>query len=65
MYSLIEGLEFIQYYLDDLLILSNGSCDDHLSKVKMTLQYLYGGGLKVCAKKYKFAKSELEYLDYS
>ena len=64
MYSLIEGLEFIQCYLDDLLILSNGSYDDYLSKVKMTLQRLHEAGLKVHAKKCKFAMPELEYLGY-
>ena len=64
MYSLIEGLEFIQCYLDDLLILSNGSYDDHLQKVEQTLQRLQKAGLKVHAKKCKFAMQELEYLGY-
>ena len=63
-YSLMKGLEFIQYYLDDLLILSNELCDDHLSKVEMTLQRLHKTGLRVRAKKCKFARPELEYLGY-
>ena len=60
----MEGLEFIQCYLDNLLILSNRSCDNHLSKVEMTLQRSYKTGLKVRAKKCKFARPELEYLGY-
>ena len=64
MYSLIEGLEFIQCYLDDLLILSNGLYNDHLYKVEITLQYLNEARLKVRTKKYKFAMPELEYLAY-
>ena len=60
----MEGLEFIQCYLDDLLILSNGYYDDHLDKVEITLKRLHKTGLKVCAKKCKFARSELEYLGY-
>ena len=32
-HSLIEELEFIQDYLDDLLFLSNGLFDNHLHKI--------------------------------
>ena len=32
MYSLMEGLEYVRCYLDDLLVLSNGSFIDHLEK---------------------------------
>ena len=43
-------------------MLSNGSYDDHLQKVDLTLQRLQKAGLKVCGKKYKFTMQELEYL---
>ena len=47
MHSLMKGLEFIQCYLDDLLILSNGSYDDHLDKIDQTMTRLSSAGLKV------------------
>ena len=40
MHNLIEGLEFVHCYLDNLLILSHGMCDDHLSKIDAILQRL-------------------------
>ena len=46
MYGLMEGLEFVRCYLDDLLILSNGTYDDHLSKIDTVLQRLQQAGLK-------------------
>ena len=54
-YGLIEEIEFIQCYLDNLLILANDSHKDNLEKVNLTLKYLYNIGLKVNAKKWKFA----------
>ena len=64
MYSLIEGLEFVCCYLDNLLILSNSTHDDHLSKISTVLQRLQQAGLKIHAKKCAFAIPELEYLEY-
>ena len=64
MYGLMEGLEFVRCYLDDLLILSNGTYDDHLSKIDTVLQRLQQAGLKIRAKKCAFAMPELEYLGY-
>ena len=40
----MEGLEFVRCYLDDLLILSNGTYDDHLSKIDTVLQRLQQAG---------------------
>ena len=60
----MEGLEFVRCYLDDLLILSNGTYDDHLSKIDTVLQRLQQAGLKTRAKKCAFAMPELEYLGY-
>ena len=62
MHSLIEGLEFIQCYLDDLLILSNGSFNNHLDKIDEAIMHLSEAGLKVRAKKYNFVMTELECL---
>ena len=54
MHSLMNELHFIQYYLDNLLILTNSSFEDHLEKVNSTLEHLYDAGLKVHTKKCKF-----------
>ena len=37
MSELMEGLEFLHTYLDDLLIISNGSFDDHLQQLDTVL----------------------------
>ena len=64
MHSLIEGLECVQCYLDDLLILSNASFRGHIDKVDAVLSRLNQAGLKVRAKKYNFGMTKLEYLGF-
>ena len=46
MFELMEGLEFVHIYLDDLLIISNGSFDDHLQQLDTVLHRLRIAGLK-------------------
>ena len=46
MSELMEGLEFVCTYLDDLQIISNGSFDDHLQKLDTVLHRLCIAGLK-------------------
>ena len=46
MSELMEGLEFIRTYLDDLLIISNGSFDDHLQQLDTVLHRLCIAGPK-------------------
>jgi hypothetical protein len=50
--------------IDDLLVLSKGSFEDHLLKLELVLQHLQKAGLKVNAKKSFFVHPELEYLGY-
>ena len=64
MSELMEGLNFVRTYIDDLLVLTKGSFEDHLEKLERALARLRLAGLKVNAKKSFFAKSELEYLGY-
>ena len=64
MSELMQGLEFIRVYIDDLLCLTKGDYDDHLEKLDLVLQRIERAGLKVNAKKSFFAKEELEYLGY-
>ena len=64
MYSLMEELEYVQCYLDDLLILSNKSFKDYIDKVDNMISRLNQVGLKIRAKKYNFAMIKLEYLGF-
>ena len=64
MNDLFEGLEYVRAYIDDLLIMTNGTWEDHLEKVGIALRRLQKAGLKVNADKSFFGQSELEYLGY-
>ena len=64
MSNLFRDLEFVREYIDDLLITSNGSLQDHLDKVEQILERLCKIGLKVNANKSKFCRTEVEYLGY-
>ena len=58
-------LEFVQTYLDDLLIISKGSLDDHLKQLREVLIKLREAQLKVNANKLNFCTIETEYLGYT
>ena len=60
----MDGLAFVQTYIDDLLCLTKGTFSDHLKKVELVLQRLQKAGLKVNVTKSYFAHSQLEYLGY-
>jgi RNase H-like domain found in reverse transcriptase/Reverse transcriptase (RNA-dependent DNA polymerase)/Integrase zinc binding domain len=64
MSELMDGLEYVRTYLDDLLILTKGTFEEHLENVTEVLKRLQKAGLKVNVKKSFFAQSELEYLGY-
>ena len=64
MSDLTQDLEHVRAYIDDLLIFTKGSYEDHLSKVDEVMNRLQKAGLKVNAGKSSFAKEELEYLGY-
>ncbi len=49
--ELMEDLEYVQAYLDDLLCISRSSLEDHLKKLEEVLRRLCNAGLKVNAKK--------------
>ena len=46
MSKLITHLEFPRVYKDDLLVLTNGSLEEHLSKLGKVLEVLQKAGLK-------------------
>jgi hypothetical protein len=62
MMDLMASLEFVQAYMDDLLIVPRGILDDHLEKMEKVLTRLHDAGLKVNAAKSLFCKQEIEYL---
>jgi len=64
MSSLMEDLEFVRAYIDDLLIITNGTYEDHMVKLDSVLTRLRDAGLKVNIKKSFFAQEKLEYLGY-
>jgi hypothetical protein len=65
MLELMEDLEYVQAYLDDLLCISRSSPEDHLKKLKEVLGRLRDAGLKkVNAEKSTFCSLEVEYLGY-
>ncbi len=51
MLELMESLEFVRAYLDDLLCISKLSLENHLDKLQMVLWHLRDAGLKVNAAK--------------
>ncbi len=64
MLELMEDLEYLQAYLDDLLCISRSSLEDHLKKLEEVLRRLCNMGLKVNAGKSTFCALEIEYLGY-
>ena len=64
MSELFSGFEYVRAYIDDLLIISKDSFDNHIEKIDSVLQRLTEAGLKVNATKSFFAQHELEYLGY-
>ena len=64
MSELMAGLEFVRTYLDDVLVITKDSFDDHLTKLDRVLACLLEAGLKVNAPKCFFGRTSLEYLGY-
>ena len=64
MSDLLGNLEFVQVYIDDILITSSESFTDHLEKLSTVLQRLQDAGFRANVRKCFFAKPELEYLGF-
>ncbi len=62
--ELMEDLEYVQAYLDDLLCISRSSLEDHLKKLEEVLRCLCDAGLKVNVEKLTFCALEIDYLGY-
>ena len=64
MNKLFNGLDYVRTYIDDLLIISNKSFEDHIKKLDKVLSKLNQKGFKVNAEKSFFARNELKYLEF-
>ncbi len=62
--SLMAILEYVRAYIDDLLVITKGSLDDHLDKLKQVFIRLCNAGLQINATKSIFCAQETEYLGY-
>ncbi len=64
MLELMETLEYVRAYLDDLLCISKNNLEDHLEKLEELLRGLCEAGFKVNAEKSTLCALEIEYLGY-
>ena len=64
MMGLMASLDYVRAYIDDLLVITRGNIEDHISKLETVLIWLHDAGLKVNAAKSFFCTHEIEYLGY-
>jgi hypothetical protein len=62
--NLKAALEYFRAYIDDLLVITKSSHDDHLGKLEQVFIQLRDAGLKINAAKSFFCAQETEYLGY-
>ena len=64
MMEIMQELDFVRAYIDDLLCISCDSFEDHMEKLEEIFIRIQKAGLKINANKSVFARPELEYLGY-
>ncbi len=64
MSQLMRGLEFVRVYIDDILVISQGNFEQHLSQLELALQRIDKVGLKINPEKSFFGRGGIEYLGY-
>jgi hypothetical protein len=60
MMDLMASIDYVRAYIDDLLIITRGTIEDHISKIETLLTRLCDAGLKVNAAKSFFCAHEIE-----
>ena len=60
MSTLMDDLELVRFHLSDFLVITSGSFEEHLAKVKEVMKQLQSVGLKFKADKCKFAVPKIE-----
>jgi hypothetical protein len=63
--ELMLALEFVRTYIDDLLVITKASLEDHLEKLRMVLTRLQKAGLRINTDKSTFCTITTEYLSYT
>ena len=64
MTEMLGDFDFCRVYIDDILIISNGTYEDHMEKLNQVLQRLEERGFRANVRKCFFARDSLEYLGY-
>jgi hypothetical protein len=64
MNDIFHDLDYVQCYIDDILITSQSNFEDHLAKLEKVLSRLEQTGFRVNLRKCAIAQRELEYLGY-
>jgi hypothetical protein len=64
MSDLMRSLEYVRTYIDDLLIITMGTFDEHLTSVEEVLKRLQIAKLRVNMRKSNFAQAKVDYLGY-
>ena len=64
MSRLLGDLEWCQVYIDDILITSSGSYEEHMERLAIVLDRLQEAGFRANVRKCFFAKDRVEYLGY-
>jgi len=64
MMKLMEALEYVRAYIDDLLVITRGTMEDQLEKLREVLRRLRRAVLKVNAAKSFICTHKIEYLGY-
>ncbi len=64
MMDLLGDLEYARTYIDDILITSSGSYEDHMQKLDEVLKRLEKAGFRARINKCYFAENDVEYLGY-
>ena len=64
MNKLFSGFDYVIAYIHNLLVITRGSFQDHLTHLDTVLDKLEYVGLKINAQKSNFATPKLEYLGY-
>jgi hypothetical protein len=62
MYEIFSDLEYVHVYIDNQLVTSCSTFEEHLQRLKLVFSQLSEAGLKINANKSHFAVSEIEYL---
>jgi putative transposase len=62
--DLLGDLDYVQVYLDDILITSNGSFQDHLKKLQLVSKRFEQVNFRANLHKCFFAQDELDYLGH-